>query len=163
MRFIDEPSTEVTLTMRAPIEAIWQACIDPTLPVENSPELVHADWDHEGPPPGLGARLLGTSRMGANEWSTVANVVEWAPPFGWSFEVGMGADPVSRWWYRLVDHEDGTVTVSQSVRLGPGKSGLTAAIEGKPQFEEEIIAGRLDFMAKAMRANLETIETRAAF
>lgn len=163
MRLIDEPGTEVTLTMRAPIHAIWRACIDPALPLENSPELVKADWDPDGPAPGLGARLLGTNRAGDREWSTVSNVVEWAPPFAWSFEVGMGAEAVSRWWYRLDDHGDGTVTVSQSVRLGPGQSGLTAAIDRKPELEEEIIAGRLDFIASAMRANLETIEARAAF
>ena len=92
MRLIDEPGTEVTLTMRAPIHAIWRACIDPALPLENSPELVKADWDPDGPAPGLGARLLGTNRAGDREWSTVSNVVEWAPPFAWSFEVGMGAE-----------------------------------------------------------------------
>ncbi len=163
MRFNDEPSTEVTLTMRASIDAIWQACVDPKLPVENSPELIQAAWDPDGPPPGIGARLLGTNRMGDREWSTVSNVVEWTPPMAWSYVVGDTEEPTSQWRYQLEDHGDGTVTVSQSVRLGPGPSGLTAAIQRKPELEEQIIAGRLDFMAQAMRANLETIEARAAF
>ncbi len=147
--------------MRASASAIWEACIDPSLPVDNSPELVAAEWDPEGPPPGPGARLLGRNRRGDIEWSTTSHVVEWEPNQGWSYEVGVGANAASQWWFSLDDHRDGTVTVTQKVRLGPGKSGLTDAIERKPELEESIIERRLQFMATAMKANLEAIEARA--
>jgi hypothetical protein len=160
--FRSGPTTEVTLTMRASPSAIWEACIDPSLPVENSPELVEAGWDQDGPPPGIGARLLGRNRRGDVEWSTTSHVVEWEPDRRWSYEVGLGDDAASRWWYILDDHGDGTVTVTQKVRLGPGPSGLTAAIDRKPELEESIIERRLQSMAIAMKANLETIEARAA-
>jgi hypothetical protein len=148
--------------MRASPSAIWQACIDPALPLENSPELVAATWDPDGPPPGIGARLKGTNRRGDNEWTTTSYVVEWEPNRVWSYEVGIGEDAASRWWFVLDDHHDGTVTVTQKVRLGPGKSGLTEAIDRKPELEESIIQRRLEFMASAMKHNLEVIEARAA-
>jgi hypothetical protein len=88
--------------------------------------------------------------------------VEWEPNRVWSYEVGVGENVASRWWYTLNDHGDGTVTVTQKVRLGPGKSGLTDAIDRKPELEESIIEGRLEFMASAMTRNLEAIEARAA-
>ncbi|MFW2384103.1 MAG: SRPBCC family protein [Acidimicrobiales bacterium] len=162
MLFRSGPTTEVTLTMRASPRAIWEACIDPTVPVVNSPELIAAEWDPDGPPPGLGARLLGRNRRGETEWSTTSHVVEWESCRSWSYEVGVGQNAASRWWYTLDDHGDGTVTVSQKVRLGPGTSGLTEAIDRKPELEETIIERRLEFMAAAMRGNLEEIEARAA-
>ncbi len=162
MRFSEGPTTEVSLTIRAPLSAVWEACTDPGLPVENSPELVDARWEDDDNPPGLGKRLLGTNRMGEREWSTVSTVVEWEPLKVWSYEVDGGGDSASQWWYRIDDHQDGTATLTQKVRLGPGKSGLTAAIERKPELEETIIERRLAYMAEAMRANLEAIEARAA-
>lgn len=161
MRLSDGPTTEVTLTMRASPTAIWHACTDPKLPLENSEELVEAHWDPDGPEPGVGARLIGTNQRGETTWVTTSHVVQWEPDRCWSYEVG-SPDSVSQWWYLLDDHGDGTVTVTQRVRLGPGPSGLTAAIDRKPDMEERIIEYRLGYLAESMKGNLETIESRAA-
>lgn len=164
MRFADDPTTEVSLRMRGTPDHIWALCTDPAAPAQSSRELQEARWDPDGPPPGLGARILGHNRRSSFEWHTVGTVVEWEPPRRWSYEVRSELDrstPLSQWWYALEDHGDGTVTVTQRVRLGPGPSGLTMAIERNPEAEEQIVDGRLSFLAESMEANLGAIASAA--
>lgn len=146
--------------MQGTPERIWAHCTDPALPTENSTELQGARWDPDGPAPGLGARILGHNRRRSFEWRTVSTVVEWDPPRRWSYEVRSGLDlstPLSQWWYTIEDHGDGTATVTHRVRLGPGPSGLTMAIERDPDAEEQIVEGRLAFLAGSMEANLRAL------
>lgn len=159
MRFADNPTTEASLRIAADAEKIWTSCTDPGLPVATSDELQEARWDPDGPPPGPGARILGRNRRGSREWHTVSTVVLWEPPHRWSYEVrsSLSETPLSQWWYTIDDHDDGTATVIQRVRLGPGPSGLTMAIERNPTAEEEIVDGRLAHLAASMLANLHTL------
>ena len=57
---------------------------------------------------------------------------------------------------RLEATTDGTI-VTQYCTLGPGRSGLNAAIENRPDKEHKIIAYRLAEHAENMERNLEGI------
>jgi len=62
-----------------------------------------------------------------------------------------------------LDQGDGVarVLVRQRAVMGPGPSGLTAAIDGRPELEERIVARRLAEHEQNMRATLEGIRALA--
>jgi hypothetical protein len=69
--------------------------------------------------------------------------------FGWS--VSDRDNPGATWTYFLEDSGNGTFLRYHRV-LGPGPSGLTAAIERNPEAEEEIIASRNQEQTENMQA-----------
>ncbi len=162
MRYVDGPTTEVSILIAATPEAVWDVVTDPTIPAEHSQELQSAVWDPDGPEPGLGARILGHNvNPAVGEWRTSSIVTEWDAPNAWGYAVG--DDPASAaalWRFTLTQSDDGT-TLTQHVRLGPGPSGLTPAIEAMPDKEERIISKRLQFLSENMTANLAAVKARA--
>ena len=57
--------------------------------------------------------------------------------------------PGATWQYRLTA-EDGGCRLSHSVRIGPGRTGLSLVIDRAPENEEQVIARRLDALRDAM-------------
>ena len=53
------------------------------------------------------------------------------------------------------------MTLTQVAQIGPGRSGLSFAIDRMPQKEERIVERRLLEHAASMRANLEHIKALA--
>ena len=81
-----------------------------------------------------------------------------AAEFAW--EVDGEGGPAARWSFRLEDADGGT-TVRQSVRLGPGRSGLSHAIDRMPDKEEKIVFVRLREFEASMQQTLEAIREAA--
>ncbi len=161
-RYADGPTTSVTIEVEATPSRVWSMVTDPTFPARHSSELQEASWDPEGPEPGLGARILGRNQHPqVGEWTTTSHVVEWeeASVFGWS--VSDPDEPAASWWFELSPSGQGT-TVTQRVRLGPGRSGLSPAIEAMPDREEDIVARRLSEHERNMTANLEALKAELA-
>lgn len=172
MRFADGPQTECATRVAAPAARVWELVTDVALPAEYSPELMRAEWLTADGIPALGARFAGYNRnRHLGEWRTVAEVVEFVAEraFGWAVldvdgRFGRPADdlerPVAVWRYSL-EPQDGGTLLRQSVRLGPGRSGLTAAIERMPDLEEQLVVGRLDELRAGMETTLRGIRSRA--
>ncbi|MFD0775233.1 SRPBCC family protein [Streptomonospora algeriensis] len=172
MRFADGPRTECAIQIAAPAARVWELVTDIAAPAEFSPELMRAQWLTAEGVPALGARFAGYNRnRHLGEWRTVAEVVELVPEraFGWAVldvdgRFGPPADdperPVAVWRYSL-EHRAGTTLLRQSVRLGPGRSGLTAAIDRMPDLEEQLVVGRLDELRAGMETTLRGIRARA--
>ena len=59
-----------------------------------------------------------------------------------------------RWRYEL-EPVDGGTRVTQHCRLGPGRSGLSPAIDRMPEREHDIIERRLGEHAANMQRNLD--------
>jgi hypothetical protein len=76
------------------------------------------------------------------EWQTTSYIVEFDPgrAFGWA--VSDPDNPGATWCFRLDPADDGT-TLRFEVRLGPGRSGTTMAIESMPDKEARIIHRRV--------------------
>lgn len=155
MKYADGPTTEQSIDIKASPDAVWALVSDPTFPVEHSSELQEAAWDADGPIPGIGARILGRNKHDAiGEWSTTSFVVDWVEGERFSWAVMDPGNPAAQWWFELRD-SNGVTRLTQRVRLGPGPSGLTPAIERMPDREDEIIRRRLEFHDGNMLANLE--------
>lgn len=161
MRYADGPTTEATARVAAPPRAVWALVTDPQFLVEVSTEMQRAEWA-DGDRPGLGARLRGEHHHEAiGRWSTVSTVTAWEPGrvFEWTVEDGAECGGTAVWRFELTPDGDGTV-LRQWARMGPGPSGLTAAIERWPDKEERIVEGRLREWRAGMERNLDAVRER---
>ncbi len=158
MKYAEGPTTEQSIDIAATADEIWTLVSDPAFPARQSSELQEASWDPDGPRPGLGARILGRNRHEAiGEWSTSSTVVEWEENVGFSWAVVDPETPSAQWWFAIEPAGD-RCRLTQRVRLGPGPSGLTPAIQRMPDREDEIVDRRLRFHDDNMRANLEAVK-----
>ncbi|MFF4815041.1 SRPBCC family protein [Kitasatospora sp. NPDC001309] len=175
MRYADGPGTDCEVFVRAEVERVWALVTDIALPARHSPELQRTAWldgavGADDPAPG--ARFEGYNRRaGMPDWRTVSEVVELVEhrAFAWAvLDVdGRFGTPVTdatgalaRWRFELRP-EDGGTRVRHSVLLGPGRSGVTRAIDARPEAEEKIVAFRLGELRTGMTATLEGIKSAA--
>ena len=154
MRYADGPTVEVQVLVDAPPAAVWALVSDISTPVRFSAELQEARWvDDE--------RFVGRSSHPAiGEWETTCTVVAREPErvFGWV--VGDPAHPSAEWRFTL--EPDGPRTVlRQWMRMGPARSGLSPAIEARPDKEERIVARRLEEHRANMGTTVEGIRRLA--
>ena len=154
MKYADGPTVEVQAVIDAPPSAVWALVSDATTPVRFSEELQAVRWiDDE--------RFVGRSAHSAiGEWETTCTVVTREPEreFGWV--VGDPAHPSAAWRFTLEPAGAGTL-LRQWMRMGPAPSGLTPAIEARPDKEERIIARRLDEHRANMQTTVEGIKQLA--
>lgn len=161
-RYADAPTVEVSAHVSATAEFVWHLVSDVNFSARFSREFVGAEWLDGATGPALGARFRGTSRHPAiGEWHTVSVVTEYEPGRILQWTVGSLEDPTAVWRFEIAE-EDGGVLVTQRAQMGPGPSGLTAAIETNPDKEERIVEHRLDEYRTNMRSNLDGIRHLAA-
>ncbi|MEZ0577631.1 SRPBCC family protein [Nocardioides sp. MH1] len=111
---------EVTLTIAAPPEKVWDLVSDVTRIGEFSPETFEAAWTHGATGPAEGARFKGHVKrngVGPTYWSpcTVTRCVQ---PEVFEFAVGLDGSAWTHWGYRLEPDGDGT-RVTEYFRLEP--------------------------------------------
>ncbi|MEU8471908.1 SRPBCC family protein [Streptomyces sp. NPDC029006] len=145
---------------------------DIRLPARLSPELQRVEWLGGADRPLVGARFEGYNHhQQIGEWRTVSHVVELAEQqvFAWAVTDADGrygeptldpARPMATWRYEL-EAEGGGTRLRQSALIGPGRSGVTLALERWPDREEEIIAFRLKELRTGMEATLRCIKALA--
>lgn len=156
--FADGPTTSVEAAVDASLAVLWRLITDIELPARFSAEFQGAHW-LDGGTAALGARFVGRNaneRIG--EWTVTCTVIDCRPEqcFGWA--VGDPDRAAASWSYEL-DPSPGGTLLRHRVRLGPGPSGLTAAIAGRPGSERRIVAARL----AELRANMQsTVDGLAA-
>lgn len=171
MRYADQPAVHSETHVKAPPEEVWGFVTDITLPAELSDELQRVEWLDGATEPAVGARFLGHNHHpAAGDWQTVSEVVELRPArrFGWavlpvSAADAPGVDPartMATWWFDLEPRDGGTL-LRQSMRIGPGRSGLSRMIDRHPDREEEVLRDRLDQLRTGMETTLRAIRDRA--
>lgn len=172
MRLADGPRVDCDVRVEAPVPRVWALATDISLPARLSPELHRVAWLDGADRPRVGARFEGHNRherLGA--WRTVSQVVEVDEhrAFAWAVMDGDGrfgepaldpARPLASWRYEL-GAEDGGTRLRLAALIGPGRSGVTLAVERLPDREEEIIAFRLKELRAGMRATLHGIKALA--
>lgn len=156
MRYADGPTVEVATDVAAPAAVVWALVTDIELPARFSEEFLGGEWLDPGPAPG--ARFRGRNRHPAiGEWETTSYVTRCEPHRDFAWAVTDPERPAARWWFAL-EPVDGAVRLRFGVRLGPGPSGLTAAITAMPDKEERIVARRLAEHERNMAATLAGIK-----
>ncbi|MFC6065509.1 SRPBCC family protein [Streptomyces ochraceiscleroticus] len=160
-RYADGPTVEVDAWVGAAPERVWELVSDVELMPELSAELRSAQWLDGAPGPALGARFVGHSAHEAlGEWQTTSYVVECDPPRAFAWAVGDPEHPTATWRFTLT-LEDGGTRLRQWVRLGPGRSGLSLAIERMPEKEQKIVHVRLREFERNITATLGALKERA--
>lgn len=160
-RYADGPTVEVEVHVEASPAELWSLVTDIDLPARFSSEFVGGRWLDDAHGPVLGARFAGRNRHpAAGEWETTSYVVACEPERHFAWAVSNPAHPSATWRFDL-EPEAGGTRLRQWARMGPGRSGLTPAIEATPDKEEQIVAQRLEEWRANMTATVEGIKAVA--
>ncbi|KAA9150946.1 SRPBCC family protein [Amycolatopsis acidicola] len=160
-RYADGPTVEVSTWIGAPAERVWELVSDIALMPSVSPELRAVEWLDGAAGPGVGARFRGHNEHDAmGKWSTTSQVVEYEPGRVFAWAVEDPDNPSAQWRFRL-EPGDGGTKLSQWMRMGPGRSGLSLAIDAMPDKEQKIVFVRLRELERSMTATLAGIKRRA--
>ncbi|MEU3829394.1 SRPBCC family protein [Streptomyces sp. NPDC029080] len=160
-RYADRPTVEVRTWIDASPDRVWQLVSDITLMPALSEELRSVHWLDGADAPAVGARFVGHSRHEAlGEWSTTSHVVECEPGRVLAWAVQDPDEPAALWRFRLRPENGGT-ELSEWMQLGPGRSGLSFAIDRMPDKEQKIVFVRLREFERSITATLEHIKQRA--
>jgi uncharacterized protein YndB with AHSA1/START domain len=160
-RYADKPTVEVRTWIGAPPGRVWELVSDVELMPAMSSELQSVEWLDGANGPAAGARFTGRSKHDAmGEWETTSHVVEFEPGrvFGWA--VGDPASPSALWRFRL-ESKDGGTELSEWMQMGPGRSGLSFAIDQMPDKEQKIVFVRMREFERNITVTLEQIKALA--
>ncbi len=162
-RYADTPTAQVEVTIDAPPERIWDVIADPLLMPRFSEELQSVEWVDDSSSAGgrreveVGARFVGTNRHPSiGEWSTVSSVVECDRPERFAWAVGDPGLPAALWRFTLSLDGRGT-RLAQWMQLGPGRSGLSLAIDARPDKEQQLVFVRMREHEEHMHQTLMAI------
>ncbi|MFA3878614.1 SRPBCC family protein [Streptomyces sp. MMCC 100] len=156
----------------AAVRRVWDLVTDIHLPARLSPELQRVAWLDGALRPAVGARFEGhNSHPLLGEWRTVSHVVRLDEhrAFGWAVvdedgrfgePAGGPAEALASWRYELEAEGDGT-RLRQEAVLGPGRNGVTLAVERRPDRREEILAFRVGELRAGMEKTLAGIKELA--
>jgi uncharacterized membrane protein len=159
--YADKPTVEVPIWIAAPPERVWELVSDIELMPRLSDELQSVEWLDGATGPALGARWVGSSKHEAlGEWATTSHVVEYEPlrVFAWAVE---DLDNPSAIWRFTLEPQDGGTLLREWMQMGPGRSGLSFAIDRMPEKEQEIVFVRMREFENNMGATLEAIKKLA--
>lgn len=160
-RHADGPGTVVEVDIKAPVSAVWPYMTDISFGARYSEEFTGASWDDGFDGPAMGARFTGSNTHPAiGEWDVPCFVDHYDEnhQFGW---VTSDPDNPGAQWRFEASSIAGATRLRYSVILGPGPSGITAAIESMPDKEPRILARRIDEHRANMTRVIEGIKAEA--
>lgn len=101
------PDLEVSRDIAASPSTVFAALTDVTRMGEWSPETHLCEWNdgHDGA--ALGAMWTGHNRLGENEWSTEAKIIEFVPDERFVFDCMVGDFVFATWGYAIEPTEAG--------------------------------------------------------
>lgn len=159
-RYADRPTVEVHIHIEAPPDRVWEVVADPTLMPEMSGELQAVEWLDGCRSAAVGARFAGRNAHPAmGEWTSTSCVIECDPPRRFAWAVGEPDEPGATWRFTLAAEGGGT-RLTQWMQLGPGRSGLSEAIDAMPDKEQKIVFVRLREHEAGMTRTLEAVRGR---
>lgn len=160
-RYADKPTVQAQTWIEASPAQVWRIVADIELMPSMSQELQRVEWQDGASAPAVGATFVGHSKHEAfGEWSTTSEIIECAEPEVLAWAVGDVAHPSAIWRFTLRGKDDGT-ELTQWMQLGPGRSGLSFAIDRMPEKEQKIVFVRLREFEKAITNTLGQIKTLA--
>ncbi|MEU6256749.1 SRPBCC family protein [Streptomyces sp. NPDC047043] len=172
MRYAEAPSASGDVHVEAALSRVWTLVTDIALPARLSPELQRVEWLDGVQGPAVGARFAGYNRHRMiGEWRTVSHIVELEEQrvFCWAVVDEDGrfgtpsrrpADRLATWRFELGPEGTGT-QLRHIARIGPGRSGVSLAIDHMPDREEEIVAFRIAELRTNIEATLRGVKELA--
>lgn len=163
-RYADSPTVTASTRVDAAPPRVWRWVTDITVMPELSAELQSVQWTGESRGPALGATFVGTNYNPAiGQWQAPAKIITCEENTEFAWAVGDPDNPAAVWRFRLdADGTDPAVTtLSYTAQLGPGPSGLSAAIEAMPEKEQKIVFVRLREFESAITATVAAIKDLA--
>ncbi|MEH0421517.1 SRPBCC family protein [Streptomyces sp. B21-083] len=159
--YADKPTVEVPIWIAAPPERVWELVSDIELMPGLSTELRSVEWLDGRTGPALGARFVGRSEHESlGEWATTSHIVEYEPPSVFAWAIEDPEHPSAIWRFTLEPRDDGTL-LREWMQLGPGRSGLSHAIDRMPEKEQKIVFVRMREFERNIGATLESIKKLA--
>ncbi|SMC72995.1 SRPBCC family protein [Kibdelosporangium aridum] len=160
-RYADKPSVEVRTWIEAPADRVWSIVSDIGRMPEMSAELQSVEWLDGATGPAVGRKFVGYNKHDSfGEWSTTSEVVEYEPERVFAWAVGDPADPSAVWRFRL-QPKDGGTELAEWMQMGPGRSGLSAAIDRMPDKEQKIVFVRMREFERNITETLAQIKKMA--
>jgi uncharacterized protein YndB with AHSA1/START domain len=158
-RYADGPTVQVSTWIDATPDKVWPAVVDLPAMAVSSPELQSVEWLDDDVP-AVGSRFVGHNRHEAmGEWSVTSHVVECERPLVFAWAVHDLDEPAASWRFTLEPAGGGT-RLTEWVRLGPGRSGLSLAIERMPDKEQKIVFMRMRELERNMSVTVAAIKER---
>ena len=120
MKLFAPLTEEVSTTIQAPVDQVWDLVSDVTRIGEFSPETFEARWTRGSTGPAVGATFKGHVKrngVGPTYW-TGCTVTKCEPERVFEFSVGTDQMTVNNWGYRLLPRDGGT-DVTEYYRLEP--------------------------------------------
>lgn len=149
----DGPGTVVEVDIKAKPADVWAMVSDPAVSSRFSGESVGAVWAEGFDGPALGAQFTGSNKHKAiGEWEVPCFVNRYVEgrEFGWV--TADPDDPGAQWCFEVAPIA-GSVRLRYSLTIGPGRSGISRAIENLPDREADILRGRV----REHRANMQKV------
>jgi uncharacterized protein YndB with AHSA1/START domain len=160
-RYADKPTVEASTWIDADPARVWSLVSDIKLMPTLSNELQTVEWADGADGPGLGARFVGHNEHQAfGQWSTTSQIVAYDEPREFAWAVGPPGEAAATWRFRLTPRDGGTA-LSYWMQMGPGRSGLSAAIDAMPDKEQKIVFVRLREFEGAISKTLAAIKRLA--
>ena len=159
-RLADKPTAEVDTWIDAAPRTVWSLVSDIELMPKLSDELYAVEWLDPATGPEVGAAFRGYNRHGGAHWSTVSYIVGYQSNCVFAWAVGDLDNPGAIWRFRLNPDGGGTL-LSQGVQIGTSLSGVSMAVQQRPDRERAIVASRLREFQHAMARNLAAIKAIA--
>lgn len=157
----DGPGVMVEVDITAPPEVVWDLVADVDLPSRFSEEFQGGSWDDPDIEPAVGSTFTGRNKHPrVGEWQTTSHVAEWDPPHVFAWHVSDLEASAARWRF-VIEKVPGGSRLRFHVRLGPGPSGLSSAIESMPEREPAIVAHRQNEHRANMLRTIEGVKTLA--
>jgi nitroreductase len=160
-RHADGPGTVVEVDIKAPLETVWGYVTDIGFGANFSEEFTGARWAEGFDGPAVGAEFLGSNTHPAiGEWDVPCFVDRCTEPTEFGWVTSDPENPGARWRFEAASIA-GATRLRHAVVLGPGPSGITAAIESMPDKEPRILARRIDEHRANMTKVVEGIKAAA--
>ena len=160
-RYANTPTVQADVWIDAPPERVWSIVSDIELMPTMSAELQSVQWQGDARDAALGSTFVGRNQNDAlGEWETTSFVVACEQPRVFAWAVSDPHQPAALWRFTLEPAESGT-RLQQWAQLGPGRSGLSIAIERMPEKEQKIVHVRLRDWERAMQTTLAAIKALA--
>jgi uncharacterized protein YndB with AHSA1/START domain len=160
-RYADTPTVEASTWIDADPQRVWSLVSDIELMPTMSSELQSVKWAEGCSGPRVGARFVGHNEHDAlGTWSTTSQVVACDSQREFAWAVGEPEEPAATWRFRLTPRDGGTA-LNYWMQMGPGRSGLSMAIDSMPDKEQKIVFVRLREFEAAIIKTLATIKRLA--
>jgi uncharacterized protein YndB with AHSA1/START domain len=160
-RYADKPTVEASTWIDADPARVWNLVSDIELMPTLSNELQRVEWIDGTDRPRVGARFVGHSEHDAfGQWSTTSQIVAYDELREFAWAVGESDNPSATWRFRLTPRDGGT-TLTYWMQMGPGRSGLSVAIDSMPDKEQRIVFVRMREFEAAITKTLAAIKRLA--